>query len=69
MAKVAQENTLLKLLKGIPIFGKLDNGNDIPLSSTNEGHLETAIHDPLTVLERFLLLKILQFFKLILYMV
>lgn len=49
MAKVAQENTLLKLLKGIPIFGKLDNGNDIPLSSTNEGHLETAIHDPLTV--------------------
>jgi len=46
MAKIAQESTLLKLLKGIFLKGFLDNGKEIPLSVTQEGHLKVAIHSP-----------------------
>lgn len=48
MAKVAQENTLLKLLKGIVLKGTTDSGKEIPIPVTAEGHMEVAIHSPRT---------------------
>lgn len=46
MAKIAQENTLVKLLKGIVLKGTTDSGKQIPIPVTQEGHLEVALHAP-----------------------
>lgn len=46
MAKIAQESTLQKLLRGLSLRARLDNNKQVDLSATQEGHLEVSIHDP-----------------------
>lgn len=48
MSKIAQEYTLQQIANGVVLKGTLDSGEQVSVPSTQEGHLEVAIHSPRT---------------------